>query len=398
VTRSPLHDRHVAAGATLTRFAGWELPLRFAGETAEHHAVRRAAGVFDLSHMGEIEVSGPGAAGCLDATLVGELSALEPGRARYTLLCDDAGGIVDDLVVYRLTGQDFLVVANASNAGVVTDALTATAGAAAGVTLADGTESAGEAVVVDATSRTALVAVQGPASPAILAAVTAAPVADLGRYGCLRGEVAGVAAVVGRTGYTGGDGFEIYLPSAEAGRVWDAVLEAGRDAGAVPVGLAARDTLRLEAGMALYGHELSRQTDPFEAGLGRLVAFGKPGDFVGRAALERRSAAGPRRRLVGVVAEGRRILRAGQALAPDDTRAAAAGPAAEERGEAARAPGAVTSGAWSPTLQRSVAMAYVASPLCEPGTVLTADVRGARVLATITPLPFVRRPTRGAST
>jgi len=375
---SPLHEAHVAAGAVLTGFAGWRLPLRYASETAEHLAGRSAVGVFDLSHMGEIEVRGPGAADLLDATLVGELGGLRVGRAKYTLLCDDGGGVVDDLVVYRLAADDFLVVANAANVAAVAGAL---AGAASGR----------DADVVDATVGTALVAVQGPASAATLAQVLSAdrcgvqparrndpePVLGLRRYGCVRADVAGVPAVVGRTGYTGEDGFELYVPAGQARRVWDAVLDAGRAHGAVPAGLAARDTLRLEAGMALFGHELTRETDPFEAGLGRLVALDKPVGFPGRHALAERAARPPARRLVGLLADGRRILRHGQAVA---------GPSGA---------GTVTSGAWSPTLQRSIALAYLPPGDAEPGTPVTADVRGAAVTAVVTATPFHRPPTGG---
>lgn len=358
--RSPLHDVHVAAGAVMTGFAGWELPLRYGSETAEHLAVRSAAGVFDLSHMGEIEIRGPQAADLLDAVLVGDMSAIRPGRAKYTLLCDESGGVVDDLVVYRLADEDFLVVANAANVTAVCGALSAAA-------------DVHEATVTDATVATALVAVQGPAAPGVVASLTPAPVLDLKRYGCTRADVAGVPAVVGRTGYTGEDGFEIYVPAAAAPGLWEAVRRAGADAGLVPVGLAARDTLRLEAGMALYGHELTRETSPSDAGLGRLVAIAKAADFPGKQAL---AAAGePRRALVGVVAQGRRILRPGTSLC-DDTGSAV---------------GAVTSGAWSPSLQRSIAMAYVPGSMRAAGTALVADVRGSGVPVTVTDLPFHSR-------
>jgi aminomethyltransferase len=336
--------------------------------------------VFDLSHMGEIEVRGPAAAEVLDAVLVGDLGSLRAGRAKYTLLCDEGGGVVDDLVVYRVGEDDFLVVANAANVGEVAAALTAATPGR-------------DATVADVTTDVALIAVQGPASPATLAGVlsrspcTVQPalrndpseVLALRRYGCVRTEVAGVPAVVGRTGYTGEDGFELYVPADRARAVWDAVLESGRAHGAVPAGLAARDTLRLEAGMALYGHELTRETDPYEAGLGRLVALGKPGGFPGREAMAERAARPPARRLVGLLAEGRRILRHGQLLT------------------APSGPGTVTSGAWSPTLQRSIALAYVPAGDAEPGTPVTADVRGTTVTAVLAATPFHRPPTEGAT-
>jgi aminomethyltransferase len=371
--RSPLHDRHVAAGAVMTDFAGWDLPLRYTSETAEHHAVREGVGVFDLSHMGEISVTGRDAAEVLDATVVGDMGAVRVGRARYTVLCDGSGGVVDDLVVYRLADDDYLVVANAANVAEVVAALARSAGGR-------------DVDVEDVTAATALIAVQGPASPAVLEACLSENVCGvqfahrtdpghvlaLRRYGCARGAVAGVSAVIGRTGYTGEDGFEIYVPAGRASEVWAAVLAAGEPSGVVPAGLAARDTLRLEAGMALYGHELTRDTDPYEAGLARLVALDKSADFPGRAALEARERQDPARALVGLVAQGRRILRHGQPLT---------GPTSA---------GTVTSGAWSPTRQQSIALAYVSRADSRPGTVIEADVRGTRVVATVAELPFVQ--------
>ena len=374
--RSPLDACHERHGARLVAFAGWRLPLRYGGELAEHHAVRHAAGVFDLSHMAELEVVGPEAAAALDAALVGWCSAVPVGRARYTVCCGEDGGILDDLVVYRTGAETFVVVANAANRSVVAVALAERAGPF-------------RAEVVDRSDDTALVAVQGPAACRILERVVADPVSGLPTYGCAVLDVAGARALVGRTGYTGEDGFECFLPATAGSAVFEALLEAGAQDGAVPAGLAARDSLRLEAGMPLYGNELTREVTPDEAGLGRLVRDDKPGDYVGRAALARRRAAGARVRLVGLVGEGRRAARHGYPVLDPDG-ADAATPATS-----GRSVGEVTSGALSPTLGRPVAMAYVTPDLAAAGRGLAVDVRGEPSPYQVTDLPFYRRPRGG---
>ncbi|WP_298458856.1 glycine cleavage system aminomethyltransferase GcvT [uncultured Cellulomonas sp.] len=374
--RSPLHDEHAALGATLTPFAGWSMPLRYAGDRAEHLAVRTAAGLFDLSHMAEIEVAGPGAAAALDHALVGHLSAVAVGRARYTMICAPDGGVLDDLVVYRTGTDSFLVVANAANAGVVLSELTQRAqGSGARVT--------------DASAATALIAVQGPRAAAVVTSLAAAgdveAVTSLRSSAGLPATVAGVPALVARTGYTGEDGFELFVPAASAAALWRGLLAAGAPHGLVPAGLAARDTLRLEAGMPLYGHELDRTTTPYDAGLGRVVRLGTigpdgaPRAFVGRDALAARSAAVPDRVLVGLQGLGRRAARAGHRVvrAPD---------ALDD------VVGRVTSGAPSPTLGYPVAMAYVVPDAAAPGTDLAVDVRGRAEPVRVVPLPFYRRP------
>jgi len=347
----------------MTSFAGWQMPLRYASEMAEHQAVRRAAGLFDLSHMGEILVTGPDAGAALDYALTGNLSAVPPGRARYTMMCAPDGGVLDDLVVYRQGESEFLVIANASNTGVV---LAQLAGRASGH----------DAKVADATGDYALIAVQGPAAAGILA-----PLADgvdlsaMKYYAGAFGKVAGRAAWVARTGYTGEDGFELYCRPEDASHVWEALASGGAGAGLVPAGLAARDTLRLEAGMPLYGNELGPDVTPFEAGLGRVVKFDKPGEFVGRAALAARAAAGPVKRLVGLRIDSRRIARHGYPVLAD--------------GQAA---GTVTSGAPSPTLGVPIAMAYLNLGDDDPVLpVLTVGIRGEAVPAHLTDLPFYRR-------
>ena len=346
----------------MTSFAGWQMPRRYASETAEHQAVRSAAGLFDLSHMGEIMVAGAGAGALLDYALVGNLSALRPGRARYTMICADDGGVLDDLVVYRLDEDQFLVIANASNTEVVFGALRDRCAA-----------SGQDARVSDETADYALVAIQGPAAARILGPLASdLDLAAMKYYAGAFGSVAGRRAWVARTGYTGEDGFEVFCRPEDAVPVWDLLAAAGGPAGLVPAGLAARDTLRLEAGMPLYGNELGPDVTPFEAGLGRVVKFDKPGEFVGREALAARAASGPVRRLAGLTIQSRRIARHGYPVLADGVEC-----------------GVVTSGAPSPTLGVPIAMAFL-----EPAAddhVLTVGIRGEAVPAQLTDLPFYRR-------
>jgi aminomethyltransferase len=359
--RTPLTSVHERLGATLTDFAGWLMPLRYGSETAEHNAVRRAAGIFDLSHMGEIAVSGPAAAVALDYALTGAPSALQPGRARYTMICDPDGGVLDDLIVYRLGDAEYLIVANAANTAVVAEALTERA---------DGRG----ATVSDRTDRYALIAVQGPRAAAILASLASAELDALKYYASYPALLAGRQVLLARTGYTGEDGFEIFAAPDDAVDLWAAISEAGADYGLQPAGLAARDTLRLEAGMPLYGHELSRDVTPFDAGLGRVVRFDKPADFVGRAALAERAAAAPQRQLVGLVSGSRRVPRQGYDVLSQGIRC-----------------GTVTSGAPSPTLGAPIAMAYVRPEAAEAPADMAVDVRGNVEPARLVELPFYRR-------
>jgi aminomethyltransferase len=369
--RTPLTGVHERLGATLTDFAGWLMPLRYGSETAEHNAVRTAAGLFDLSHMGEIMVTGPGAAAALDYALVGQPSALAPGRARYTMICAPDGGILDDLIVYRLGGDEFLVVANAINTPVVFPALAERARGR-------------DAEVADRTADYALIALQGPHAERILAPLTDADLTAVKYYASYPAAVAGYQVLLARTGYTGEDGFELFTRAQDAEPVWEALTAAGAADGLVPAGLAARDTLRLEAGMPLYGNELSSELTPFDAGLGRVVKLDKPGDFVGRAALAERTQTGPRRELVGLVGRSRRVPRHGYDVLWDEA-----------------ACGKVTSGAPSPTLGAPIAMAYVEPLVASQAREaeqdgrrgrLAIDVRGSAEPADLVPLPFYRRP------
>ena len=359
--QTPLHDRHVALGAKLVEFGGWQMPLQYAGILDEHRAVRERAGLFDLSHMGELFVEGPDAGAALANALVSNPPSLDEGRAQYSMICAPDGGIIDDLIVYRLGPERFLVVANAGNAQVVSDALVERL---AGF----------KAVLDDRSLAMGLVAVQGPRSVGVLRPLTDIDLDALRYYAIAEGQVAGIPALVARTGYTGEDGFEVFVDTESAGRLWDAMMASGKEQDAVPVGLGARDTLRLEAGMPLYGNELDRTTNPFEANLGRVVKLDKPGDFVGRSALEKVARDGVARRLVGLAMRGRGIARHGYPV---------------HAGE--RVTGVVTSGTQSPTLGQAIAMAYVATADATPGTMLDVEIRGQRVPAEVVALPFYRR-------
>ena len=365
---TPLRAVHERLGATMTGFAGWLMPLRYGSETAEHRAVRGAAGLFDLSHMGEIAVSGPGADAALDYALTGHMSALKPGRARYTMICAPDGGVLDDLIVYRLADTEFLVVANAANTAVVAGALRERA---AGY----------PARVDDRTGDYALIAIQGPHASRILQPLTDTGLDQVRYYAGQPAVVAGREVLLARTGYTGEDGFELFTRPGDAEPVWMALTAAGEADELVPAGLAARDTLRLEAGMPLYGNELGAEMTPFDAGLGRVVVFDKPGDFVGRAALAERAAATPRRALAGLTVGSRRVPRHGYPVLWDG-----------------RPGGTVTSGAPSPTLGVPIAMAYLDPGTARlaaedsAGTRLAVDIRGSAEPARITDLPFYHRP------
>jgi aminomethyltransferase len=353
---TPLRAVHERLGATMTEFAGWLMPLRYRSETAEHNAVRTDAALFDLSHMGEIAVTGPGAGAALDYAVCGWPSALAVGRARYTMLCAPDGGVLDDLIIYRQADERFLVVANASNTAVVLAELIV--------------RCSGAALVTDESAATGLVSIQGPNGCGVLSSVTDIPLAGMKYYAGAYGTVAGREAWVARTGYTGEDGFEIFCAPADCEPVWDA-LSAAAPGGVPPAGLAARDTLRLEAGMPLYGNELGPDVTPYEAGLGRVVRLDKPGDFVGRDALAARAEAGPRRKLIGLLSGSRRVPRHGYAVL-----------------SGTEAVGVVTSGAPSPTLGRPIAMAYVEPDANGPFGI---DVRGTTEPAEVTALPFYDR-------
>jgi aminomethyltransferase len=355
--RTPLYDAHVRLGARLVPFAGWEMPVQYAaGISAEHRAVREACGVFDVSHMGECVVRGPDAIAFVNAVTSNDVASLAVGQVQYSTLLTEQGTIVDDLLVYRAPDHLFLVI-NAGNRDADLAHLRAQL---------DGFD----ATLEDVSDRYALIAVQGPQAPAVVQRLTATELAPVRYYRFVEGEVAGVPALISRTGYTGELGFELYVPWEDAPRVWDAVLDRGD---VTPCGLGARDTLRLEAGMALYGHELDRDTTPLEAGLGWLVKLEKPA-FLGKAELVRQHQDGIDRRLVGFTFDERAIPRHGMPVWYGDVEV-----------------GAVCSGTMSPTLGVPIGTCYLPAAAAVTGTRFDVDVRGRRVPARVVPLPFYKR-------
>lgn len=367
---SPLHSRHQDLGAAFTPFGNWNMPLKYGSELEEHHAVRKACGLFDLSHMGEIRVSGPQAGDFLDYALISQLSAIAINKAKYSMIVAEDGGIIDDLITYRLADDEFLVVPNAGNAAVVAEELHARA---AGF----------QVTVTDESAETALIAVQGPNAQALLLSLvdanadadTARLISTMRYYACGNAVIAGFPVLLARTGYTGEDGFELYISNDKAPALWDAMYQAGQDEryALVPCGLASRDSLRLEAGMPLYGNELSRELTPMDAGLGMLVSKKKEGDFVGKEALSAPSS--HTKVLVGLASTERRAARHGADILDADGNVV----------------GTVTSGQPSPTLGHPIALAYVEKDLSEAGTELTADIRGKKYPFTVVSLPFYSR-------
>ncbi|WP_309131096.1 glycine cleavage system aminomethyltransferase GcvT [Brevibacterium sp.] len=406
-TETPLHDIHAQLGATFTDFGGWDMPLKYGSELAEHRAVREAAGIFDLSHMGEVRVTGPAAVAFLDYALVAKYSTMTIGRAKYGVIVNEEGFLLDDLITYRIGDEEFLIVPNASNTPTVVAALESRL-----QHFVTEVEPGAEVVLTDESADTALIAVQGPNSEDIVlaaldagadgefgpsttsadeaespaedasagesASAAGASVADAVRelkyYAWMPLTIAGTDLMLARTGYTGEDGFELYMPNIAAERLWNVLVEAGADRGLVPCGLAARDSLRLEAGMPLYGNELSLETTPFDAGLGRMIGFKSKGDFVAREALAKLGETEPARVLVGLSSEGRRAARSGSTIHSGDAEV-----------------GVVTSGQPSPTLGHPIALAYVDRGVSEPGTALTVDIRGKAHDFTVVELPFYTR-------
>ena len=360
--RTSLHDVHVALGARMVPFAGYEMPVQYDSIIDEHRTVRSAVGLFDLSHMGEIEVLGDEAVDFLRHALVSDPAALDVGQAQYSMACAADGGIVDDLIVYRLGHRRLLVVCNASNRAAVMDHLAA---------LLERGDFGAE--IDDRSDVTALVAPQGPAAASLLAGLTDVDLDTLGNYRAAEGTVAGIDCLVARTGYTGEDGFELFCDAGRAPEVWATVAAAGEAHGLRPCGLGARDTLRLEAGMPLYGNELDRDTNPFEVNLGRVVKLDK-GDFVGRAPLQAVQRDGPRRKLIGLQMVDNAIPRSGY-----EVRAGG------------RAVGSVTSGTLSPTLGTKIAMAKVDPETAGVGNAFEVVVRDRPYRAEQVKLPFYRR-------
>ena len=376
---TPLHDVHARLGASFTDFGGWDMPLKYGSELAEHRAVREAAGIFDLSHMGEVRVTGSDAGALLDYALVAKYSSMAVGKAKYGVLVDAAGGLVDDLITYRIADDEFLVVPNASNTPAVVEALTARAEEFRTEIVPDAA-----AEVADESADTALIAVQGPQSQALLeaagagAAEAGGSLDELGYYAWQPLTLDGVEIMLARTGYTGEDGFELYLPNASAEAIWQLLFTAAEkvDGEVLPCGLAARDSLRLEAGMPLYGNELSLEHSPLDAGLSRMVELNVKNKehLFAREALEGLLTQQPARVLAGLTSQGRRAARQGATVLLDG----------EQIGE-------ITSGQPSPTLGHPIALAYLDREHTEPGTAVSVDIRGKSYDFTVTELPFYRR-------
>jgi aminomethyltransferase len=359
--KTPLNARHRASGAKMVAFGGWDMPLEYSGITQEHVAVRTSAGLFDVSHMGELEIAGKDALAAVQRISCNDASRLQPGQAQYSGLLTPQGTFVDDLLIYRLKSDHFLLVVNAAN--IVKDY----------TWIAEQIASAGDAVIVDASSRYALLAVQGPKAVDAVQPLTGVDLASVGHYSFAHGEVASVRATISRTGYTGEDGFEIFVPPQSADKVWQAILASGRGDGLIPCGLGARDTLRLEAAMRLYGNDIDETTTALEAALGWIVGWEKD-DFVGAAALRAQKTAGVSRQLVGLELIEDGIARRGHDVY-----------------DGAIKVGAVTSGTRTPFLKKAVAMAYVTLVHAAQGTEVDIDIRGRRTRARVVPLPFYKR-------
>ncbi len=364
--RTALYERHVELGARMVEFAGWEMPVQYSGILAEHQAVRSAAGLFDLGHMGEVEFDGPDAEAFLQWTTTNDVSLLQPGQAQYSLLPNETGGVVDDIIVYRKTGdaKAYFVVVNASNRErdvAWWQELRSRRGDL-------------DVTVTDVSDRTGMIAIQGPNAELISVKVTDAELPAIEYFTWTSATVAGVEAMIARTGYTGEDGFEFYSSYDDIAAIWDALLVAGSDDGLVPVGLGARDTLRLEARMPLYGQELGDDISPYEAGLGWAVKLDAK-EFVGREPMAATKASKPKRRTVGFTT----IERSG---APRTHCKVFAGDA--EIGE-------VTSGAFSPTLQKNIGLALIQREYAGVGKPLHVEIRGKRVSAEQAKTPFYKR-------
>ena len=357
--RSPLHDQHVALGAKLGDFSGWEMPLEYSGTLAEHAAVRERVGLFDVSHMGKVRLHGEGAANFMNAILTNDLHRIGPGQAQYSLLCNESGGVIDDLIVYRWSDDELFCVPNAGNASAVIEVLRSLAPDAVSID--------------DHHADHGIVAVQGPASGAVLDAVGLP--SDHDYLTMVSADLDGARVIVARTGYTGEHGYELIVPVAVLGQLWADLLVLARPLGGIPAGLGARDTLRLEMGYPLHGHELSLDITPVQARLGWAVGFDKPA-FVGREALLAERAAGPTRVLRALRATGRGIPRAGLTVLRDGAPV-----------------GEVTSGTFSPTLKEGIALALL-SPEVAIGSAVVVDVRGRALECEVVAPPLVRASTR----
>jgi aminomethyltransferase len=359
--KTPLNARHRSLGARMVEYGGWDMPVEYSGLADEHLAVRTRAGLFDVSHMGEIEIAGRDALNAVQQIATNDASRLAINQIQYSALTTPHGTFVDDVLTYRLSEEHFMLVVNAAN--IIKDFTWITA-AVSGL---------GDVVAVNTSSRYALLAVQGPAARGILQRLTGVNLEEIKYYWFTTGEIAGVAGTISRTGYTGEDGFEVFVPPASAERVWDAILAAGKPDGLVPAGLGARDTLRLEASMRLYGNDMDETTTVLEADLGWIVGWKKE-SFTGAEVLRKQKADGVARKLVGFEVLDRAIARHGYPVYVGGDRA-----------------GVVTSGTQTPYLKKAIGMAYVPAEHAAPGSDIEIDVRGRRVRARVVPMPFYKR-------
>lgn len=355
----PLGERHRELGADMTAFGGFEMPVKYEGITEEHGAVRENVGLFDVSHMGEIEIAGPGALRTIDGLVTNDASTVDVGQAQYTALCNEEGGIVDDLVYYRLGDERFLAVVNAANRQKDWEHMTAHA--------------RGDGRLEDRSDEYVQLALQGPRAEEMLSEMTELDLGEIRFYRCAEGEVAGVETLVSRTGYTGEDGFELYADSDDGIVLFDALVETGADYDMALCGLGARDTLRLEAMLNLYGQDMTEQNNPYEARLGWTVKLGKETPFVGREALRSIAERGPDKRLRGLVLEGRGVIRPDYDIYVDDQKV-----------------GRVTSGTYAPTLEESIGLGYIDSDY-ENASEVEIEIRSRRVPASVRDEPFYER-------
>jgi aminomethyltransferase len=362
--KTPLHARHIQHGARMVPFGGWDMPVEYSGISDEHLAVRTRAGLFDVSHMGEVEIAGADALAAVQRITSNDASKLAIGQIQYSALMTPQGTFVDDLLVYRWSDSHFLLVINAGN--IAKDF--------AWISEQVNNGGFGDAVAVNSSSRYALLAVQGPEALGIVQSLTSVDLAPLKYYWFAHGEFAGIRGTVSRTGYTGEDGFEIFVPPAAAEKLWNAILAAGKDVGLVPAGLGARDTLRLEASMRLFGNDIDETTSVLEADLGWIVGW-KKDDFLGADVLRRQKAEGVSRKLVGFEMVDRAIARHGYDVYVDGEKA-----------------GVVTSGTQTPFLKKAIGMAYLPVAAATPDREFEIDIRGRRVRARVVPMPFYKRP------
>lgn len=360
--RTPLFAVHQALGARLVPFGGWEMPVQYSGVIDEHKAVRERAGLFDVSHMGEFELTGPGALALIQKVSTNNARRLEVGDIQYSLMCNEGGTVVDDILIYRLGAERYWLVVNAGN--TTKD----------WAWVSQHAEGMSDVAVRNITDDVALLALQGPMAEEILQRLTAQPLGEIGYYKAMTGvTIANMETlVISRTGYTGEDGFELYLKPQEAVPMWEALLAAGKDAGVLPAGLGARDTLRFEARLPLYGHEIDETVNPYEAGLGFFVKLKKGADFIGREALAAIKETGTSRKLVGFTMAGRGIPRQGYEISKDG-----------------QAVGHVTTGSFSPTTGQNIGLGYMPPDLSTVGSEFDVVIRGTPVPARVVETPFV---------